>query len=445
VQLDEVSGEGWGPVGVSIPNTVLPPLRCQTTLIGVTDKRTHIQDLIGPRRDWTPVAVLTHKGDAFYARLLELAEARRWQLISLYVYDGFAPPDVELRGALVDQLPTETNVQALLARGIPVVRIGNLPHPDDARVPAVMPDKEAFGKLAAEHFAARDFKHIAYIGRDSPGVHQPMYDGLTQRAHELGMTVHPKVLANDELIQIRKQIGQRDNWLRQRPLIEPWFAQLPKPVGLLCHSDIQAARYCLWASHLGIETPQQLAVLTAGSHPLIADSTTMPLSCIEADEAGTLATAADMLGRLMDHQPLERTTVMIPPRGVTTRRSTDVLAASDPIVVEALRFMWDHIAEDLSVDQIAEHMAVSRRRLELAFRKDLGRSVNAEFQRRRLEKACELITMTDLPIGEVAGSMGYNSHTHFGRAFRAAYGVTPAAYRSTHHSSASHAGRPRDH
>jgi len=404
------------------------------------------QDIIGSRQDWTPVAVLLNdKSEGFMSRLMELAKQRRWRLISLFVYDGYAPNDIKLSGAFIDVLPTEQGVKTLLDRGIPVVRFGNLPHPDDTRVPAVMPDKAAFGRMAAEHFAARDFKHVAYIGRDSPGVHQPMYDGLTQRAHELGMTVHPKVLVNDELIQIRKQIGQRDNWLRQRPLIEPWFAELPRPVGLLCHSDIQAARYCLWASQLGIETPQQLAVLTAGSHPLIAESTTMPLSCIEADEAGTLATAVDLLGRLMDHQPLERTTVMIPPRGVTTRRSTDVLAASDPIVAEALRFMWDHIAEDLAVDQIVEQMAVSRRRLELAFRKDLGRSVNAEFQRRRLEKACELITMTDLPIGEVAGSMGYNSHTHFGRAFRAAYGVTPAAYRSTHHSSAAHADRPRDH
>lgn len=396
------------------------------------DTQTRIQDLIGNRRDWTPVAVMLNKGDTFYTRLVELAEARRWQLISLSVYDGYAPPDVELRGALVESLPTDTAIEELLARGIHVVRIGNLPHPDDERVPAVIPEQAAFGQLAAEHFAERDFKHVAYVGRDAPGIYQSMYDGLTQRAHELGMAVHAKRLVNTELTQIRKQSSSRDNWLVQRPLIEPWFAQLPKPVGLLCHNDIQAARYCLWASRLGIEVPQQLAVLTAGSHPLIAESTTMPLSCIEPDELGTVNAAVDLLGKLMDHQPLEQTTVMIPPRGLVTRRSTDVLAASDPIVVEALRFMWDHIAEDLSVNQIAEQMAVSRRRLELAFRKDLRRSVNTEFQRRRLEKACELIRTTDLTIGEIANTMSYNSHTHFGRIFKAAYGITPAAYRTNH-------------
>jgi LacI family transcriptional regulator len=139
-----------------------------------------------------------------------------------------------------------------------------------------------------------------------------------------------------------------------------------------------------------------------------------------------------MLDHLIAGRPVEQTAVKVPPVGVVTRQSTDVLAASDPKVVAALRFMWNHVAEDLTVDQIAREVGTPRRSLERAFMQDLGRGIYQEFLRRRLDLARDHVLQTDRSIGEIADLLGFNSVTAFGRAFKAAYGASPIQYRRRH-------------
>ena len=47
----------------------------------------------------------------------------------------------------------------------------------------------------------------------------------------------------------------------------------------------------------------------------------------------------------------------------------------------------------------------------------------------RLHHAAELLRGTDLPVKAIAASIGFASRSHFSRAFRAAYGRDPRAYR----------------
>ena len=97
-------------------------------------------------------------------QLLNLAHDQRWQLLNLEQFLGHLPEGLQPHGALVNLLPTDRLVRQLLERKIPTVRIGNFPHPKDHIVPAVMTDYQAIGRLAAEHFAERDLKRVAYVG-----------------------------------------------------------------------------------------------------------------------------------------------------------------------------------------------------------------------------------------------------------------------------------------
>ncbi len=155
-----------------------------------------------------------------------------------------------------------------------------------------------------------------------------------------------------------------------------------------------------------------------------------------AKAASTSATTVRRIWREHGIKQLEQTTVMIPPLGVITRQSTDVLAASDLHVVAALFFMWDHITDNLTVDQIAEQGGISRRKLERAFRRELGRGINQEFQRRRQEKARDLLVQTDLRITDISESLRFGSHNYFCRSFRAAFGVSATKFRRQHKKSA---------
>lgn len=131
-----------------------------------------------------------------------------------------------------------------------------------------------------------------------------------------------------------------------------------------------------------------------------------------------------MAGRAAPAKP-----ILIPPTGVVTRRSTDVLALPDVDTARALRHMWEHLAEPLGVRDIADAVAMSRRKLERHFRAHLGRSVNEELNRKRIERSRELLTGTKLSANDIARQVGFRTETYFFRIFRQAMGTTPKKYR----------------
>jgi LacI family transcriptional regulator len=395
----------------------------------MADMNTHHEDLTGRRRGWTPVLINLHDGGEDVIRhLVRLARQRQWQLISLSKFYGQLPDNLSARGAIVNKLPSDPAVRSLLDRGVPVVRVGFWPHPDDHLVPAVMPDRSAAGRLAAEHFAARDFKHVAFVGRKPWGAFESTYDSFRARAAELGCTCH---LLRTELSASYEQgeVPEVSRWNKRLEVFTGWLKTLPMPVGLLAITDTYADRFSYGATEAGLRVPEDLAVMGIGNDEAVCECAPVPITSVAWDTDRIASTAVELLEQLMAGQAVAQSTVKIPPAGVITRPSTDVLAASDPFVVQALRYMWDHVADDLSVDQIAQHVGTSRRSLEKAFKNDLGRGINAEFQRRRLDRACELLLNTDLRIGEVAASLNFSSQKYFCEAFGKAYGVSPSDYR----------------
>ena len=106
-----------------------------------------------------------------------------------------------------------------------------------------------------------------------------------------------------------------------------------------------------------------------------------------------------------------------------------MLAVSDPMVARALRFIWEHIHTDPSVDQVADALGIQRRALERGFRSALGCGVKAEIMRRRLQVYCRLLRSSHEPIADLSARMGYRSLESMHRQFRKSMGTTPDAYR----------------
>jgi hypothetical protein len=82
----------------------------------------------------------------------------------------------------------------------------------------------------------------------------------------------------------------------------------------------------------------------------------------------------------------------IAPKGVATRRSTEVLAVEDPRVGDALRYIQEnYFGGNLSVDEVVAHCGIPRRSLERAFRQELQRTVLHEILRMRISHAQKLL------------------------------------------------------
>jgi len=97
----------------------------------------------------------------------------------------------------------------------------------------------------------------------------------------------------------------------------------------------------------------------------------------------------------------------------------------------ALEFIEAHLAEEIGVDSIAEAASTSMFHFSHAFKKVTGCSPHQYVIRQRIERAKELLKQTDLPIMEIAMSVGFATQNHFTTVFGKLSGTTPKQYRNS--------------
>ncbi|KAB8164708.1 helix-turn-helix domain-containing protein [Streptomyces sp. 3MP-14] len=96
-----------------------------------------------------------------------------------------------------------------------------------------------------------------------------------------------------------------------------------------------------------------------------------------------------------------------------------------------LEWALDNLHAPLSLERLGARAGVSGRTLARRFEEQLGTSPGQWLLRQRLDAARALLERTDLPVEAVAVRVGLSSAVNLRRRFRAAFGVTPGAYRRT--------------
>lgn len=104
-------------------------------------------------------------------------------------------------------------------------------------------------------------------------------------------------------------------------------------------------------------------------------------------------------------------------------------AALDPTVKEALRVVWNHSHQRVTVDMIAKLVGTTRRTLERRFKDQLGRTILQALVGCRIQRAKRLLAETHVPIKNVAHASGFSSLSNFCKVFRKETGTTPGEYR----------------
>jgi LacI family transcriptional regulator len=199
---------------------------------------------------------------------------------------------------------------------------------------------------------------------------------------------------------------------------------------VFCYNDCIAADIIAACDEEGIDVPGEVAVLGVDNDSMLCESINTPLSSVRHDLEGMAYEAAALLDRLMDGKKAPRKIQRVPPKGIVTRRSTDIVAVDDPQVAKALRFIWDHYARSaLSVPDVAEAAGVHRRVLEKAFRAELGHGINEEVIQTRLRAVVNRLERTDLSVTDIASQTGYTRPNHLFRTFRKHFGKSPREYR----------------
>ncbi len=120
----------------------------------------------------------------------------------------------------------------------------------------------------------------------------------------------------------------------------------------------------------------------------------------------------------------------------TTERITELVAVSDSdtrptgyITDFALKYINEHYAEDISLEQIAHELNISVGYLSRSFKKEVGLSFVKHLTAFRIERAKKLLTQTNMKIKEISASIGIPDVSYFGYTFKKHTEYTPDEYR----------------
>jgi len=106
------------------------------------------------------------------------------------------------------------------------------------------------------------------------------------------------------------------------------------------------------------------------------------------------------------------------------------LAPVTKIMDEALRWLNQHLAEDVSINRLVAFMGYSRARLFSLFKAPVGYAPNDYLQRLRILKTKALLASGTLAEKDMAIACGFKTTSYFIRVFRRQTGLTPLGYRA---------------
>lgn len=102
---------------------------------------------------------------------------------------------------------------------------------------------------------------------------------------------------------------------------------------------------------------------------------------------------------------------------------------TDARIDRALDYIEAHLADDLSVAELAEIACMSPWHFSRCFRDRTGEAPYQWVLHRRTDRATEMILTTRLPFPEIAWQCRFGDQSHLGRAIKAATGMTPSQLR----------------
>ena len=283
---------------------------------------------------------------------------------------------------------------------------------EEHHLPTILPDDPAVGRMAYDYFHERGFRSFGFCGHPTAQWSRLRRDAFAAGCKRDGCQFSYASVAD----------GAPQEWIRS----------LPRPCAVLGANDRYAWHIIDACRENKISVPEDIAVLGVDNDSLLTEMVRPTLSSIDLGAERIGFQAAKLLAQLMRRPNSRQAPMEIPPFGVVTRHSTDVLNIDDQAVAESVRFIREHAYEAMTIEDVLTHVAMSRRNLERRFRRAMQRSLLDEIRRVRLDRASKLLRETDLDMPRVAEQSGFANQVRFSTVFREQVGDTPTGYRRRH-------------
>jgi LacI family transcriptional regulator len=281
-------------------------------------------------------------------------------------------------------------------------------------------DDAAFAQAAFDHLRERGFRRFAYCGDDQFNWSKWRAKHFSRAAKACGCPVSVYQPSRHFPLDDPEQIDDLVAWLKR----------LPKPVGLMACYDLRGQQVLNACREANIPVPEEVAVIAVDNDDLLCELSHLPLTSIIPNTYRTGYSAAAFLDQMMSGGETDLKSLLVPPVGIATRQSTDVVAIEDRGLAMAMRFIREHACEGINVKDVLRAVPQSRRSLENRFQHFFGRTPHQEILRVQLGRVKQLLVQTDLPLADIAERAGFSHVEYLSVAFKKAIGMPPSQFRA---------------
>lgn len=108
-----------------------------------------------------------------------------------------------------------------------------------------------------------------------------------------------------------------------------------------------------------------------------------------------------------------------------------MLGNEKKIPSEILEYLDNNYDEKITVNTLAERSFYNPSYFSRIFSETFGMSITEYIKEKRFEKACELLSDTDLSVEDIATKSGYRDSGAIFKHFKKKLGITPTEYRKS--------------
>ena len=288
-------------------------------------------------------------------------------------------------------------------------------------IPNITGDYIGTGRMAADLYLHKGFRNFAYFGYKNVCWSDERCTGFRQRIEEAGL--------GDNFYLYDKQ--EIDNlWYYEAAPLEKWLRSLPKPVAVMACDDNQGNALIEACNSAGVKIPSELSLIGVDNDEVICTLSNPTLSSIMVDIEQGGYESARMAVRMIQDPSFKGSDITLQPKRIVHRVSTSAYATTDKDVLTALQFIRQNLNKKITVSDVLEQVPLSRRLLEVRFKKVIGESIYQYISKQRIGRFSELLLETNDAIQEIAYNMGEDDAKSICRRFKELKGCTPSEWRS---------------
>jgi len=315
--------------------------------------------------------------------------------------------------------PPARDLEKLSLLNIPIIIE---PAPDKKFEKLYYIDSDTFlaGTIAAEYYLEKGFNSFAYCGYKNLTWSKERCLAYCNLLEKKGFNVSVYEENYSQTLHLEEK--------EQMRMIN-WLAGLTRPVAIFACNDMHACNVIAACRAAKLKIPDEVAVLGVDNDEIECNFLPPPLSSIAVNTERAGYEAAELLQKLISGQKVDTDCILVKPKFVIERQSTDILHVQDKDVANALTYIRQNSNKILQVSDIVKFVTVSRRSLERKFNRILGYTIHDEISKYHMKYIIELLIETDMPILNIAKSLGYTSEYNMSRFFHKSSGYSPKEYR----------------